>query len=595
MVKRGSFEGYLVEKGLLTPEQVERSSEETRRTGVSLEQAIVSLGLVPQEKLYRSLADFAGLSYVDLSVYPIDKSVIEGVPARFVTHYNFMPVEERDGLLRVAVCDPQNTHLLDELHLVLRRRIEPVVSSPAEIAKATTQYYGIGAETVERILSEADADERTVVLDEHPAENIDDASLDASMIKFVNQIVVEAIHSEATDIHIEPFESQLRVRYRIDGVLHQASIPQTIREFHTSIVSRVKIMADLDIAEKRLPQDGKIRVNLGAGEYDLRVSILPTPHGETVNIRILSRSSMFLSLEKLGFCGLDLELFEKLIDRPHGIILVTGPTGSGKTTTLYASLNKLNSIDKKIITIEDPIEYQLAGVTQMQVLPKIGFDFARGLRSMLRHDPDIMLVGEIRDYETAEAAIRSALTGHLVFSTLHTNDAAGAITRLIDMGVEPFLLSSTIIACIAQRLVRLICNDCKVPYEPGDEEFRSVGADPAQWRDKTFYRGTGCEKCRHTGYKGRLAIFEMMPFWSEIKNLTVTRAPTNVVKDKARSLGMRTLLEDGWERIVEGITTFEEVLKVAKGAEFALEPERSAAGRTAGRDEARQEKAQVET
>jgi type II secretion system protein E len=595
MVKRGSFEGYLVEKGLLTPEQVERSSEETRRTGVSLEQAIVSLGFVPQENLYRALADFAGLAYVDLSTYPIDKSVIEGVPARFVTHYNFMPVEERDGLLRVAVCDPQNTHLLDELHLVLKRRVEPVVSSPAEIAKATTQYYGIGAETVERILSEADAEERTVVLDEHPAENIDDASLDASMIKFVNQIVVEAIHSGATDIHIEPFERQLRVRYRIDGVLHQASIPQTVREFHTSIVSRVKIMADLDIAEKRLPQDGKIRVNLGADEYDLRVSILPTPHGETVNIRILSRSSMFLSLEKLGFAGLDLVLFEKLIDRPHGIILVTGPTGSGKTTTLYASLNKLNSVDKKIITIEDPIEYQLAGVTQMQVLPKIGFDFARGLRSMLRHDPDIMLVGEIRDYETAEAAIRSALTGHLVFSTLHTNDAAGAITRLIDMGVEPFLLSSTIIACIAQRLVRLICNDCKVPYEPDDEEFRSVGADPAEWRDKKFYRGTGCEKCRHTGYKGRLAIFEMMPFWSEIKSLTVTRAPTNVVKDKARALGMRTLLEDGWERIVEGITTFEEVLKVAKGAEFALEPERSAVGRTAAKEDVKQEQAQVET
>jgi len=594
MVKKSSFEEYLVDKGLLTPEQVERSAEETRHTGASLEQVVAHLGLVPQEQIYRVLADFLALPYVELSTHPIDKNVIAGVPARFVTHYNFMPVDERDGILRVAVCDPQNTNLLDELHLVLKRRVEPVVSSPAEIAKATTQYYGIGAETVERILSEADTGERTVVLEEHPAENIDDTSLDASMIKFVNQIVVEAIRSEATDIHIEPFESELRVRYRIDGVLHQASIPPTIREFHTSIVSRVKIMADLDIAEKRLPQDGKIRVNLGADEYDLRVSILPTPHGETVNIRILSRSSMFLSLEKLGFSGLDLELFERLIDRPHGIVLVTGPTGSGKTTTLYASLNKLNSVDKKIITIEDPIEYQLAGVTQMQVLPKIGFDFARGLRSMLRHDPDIMLVGEIRDYETAEAAIRSALTGHLVFSTLHTNDAAGAITRLIDMGVEPFLLSSTIIACVAQRLVRIICEHCKVPYEPDDEEIRSVGADPDEWRSKTFYCGTGCEKCRHTGYKGRLAIFEMMPLWSEIKSLTVSRAPTNVIKDKAQSLGMRTLLEDGWERIVEGITTFEEVLKVAKGAELGLEPERSRVGRTSDKSEARQEQTQVE-
>jgi type II secretory ATPase GspE/PulE/Tfp pilus assembly ATPase PilB-like protein len=327
-------------------------------------------------------------------------------------------------------------------------------------------------------------------------------------------------------------------------------------------------MADLDIAEKRLPQDGKIRVNLGAGEYDLRVSILPTPHGETVNIRILSRSTMFLSLEKLGFSQHDLDLFAKFIERPHGIILVTGPTGSGKTTTLYASLNKLNSIDRKIITIEDPIEYQLAGITQMQVLPKIGFDFARGLRSMLRHDPDIMLVGEIRDYETAEAAIRSALTGHLVFSTLHTNDAAGAITRLTDMGVEPFLLSSTILACIAQRLVRIICAECKSPYEPDDELFRSVGADPEEWRDHTFYRGAGCETCRQTGYKGREAIFEILPFWSEIKRLTVERAPANVIKKEAQSLGMRTLLQDGWERIVEGVTTFDEVLKVARESEF---------------------------
>jgi type II secretory ATPase GspE/PulE/Tfp pilus assembly ATPase PilB-like protein len=282
---------------------------------------------------------------------------------------------------------------------------------------------------------------------------------------------------------------------------------------------------------------------------------------------------MFLSLEQLGFSKRDLALFQKLIERPYGIILVAGPTGSGKTTTLYASLNKLNSIDQKIITIEDPIEYQLAGVTQMQVLPKIGFDFARGLRSMLRHDPDIMLVGEIRDYETAEAAIRSALTGHLVFSTLHTNNAAGAITRLIDMGVEPFLLSSTIIACIAQRLVRLLCKECKVPFRPDDEVFRSVGVSPEQWQDATFYRPAGCEKCRFTGYKGRQAIFEILPFWPDIKRLTMERAPANVIKEQARSLGMRTLLQDGWGRIVQGATTFEEVLNVAREVEFVVEPE----------------------
>ena len=573
MVKKASFEEFLVERNMLTREQAGEIREERTRTGVSLEQAIASLRFLAEEKLYQVLAEFLGLTYVRASTHLIDKNLIEKVPARFVTHYNFVPVEVHDGILRVAVCDPQDTHLLDELHLVLKRRVEPVVSSPTEIAKAITRYYGIGADTVERILSEAETEGRTVVLDEHPAEELDDASLDPSMIKFVNQIVVEAIRSGATDIHIEPFERDLRVRYRIDGVLHQASIPATVREFHSAIVSRIKIMADLDIAEKRLPQDGKIRVNLGTDEYDLRVSILPTPHGETVNIRILSRSTMFLSLEKLGFSQHDLTLFEKLIERPHGIILVTGPTGSGKTTTLYASLSKLNSIDRKIITIEDPIEYQLAGITQTQVLPKIGFDFARGLRSMLRHDPDIMLVGEIRDYETAEAAIRSALTGHLVFSTLHTNDAAGAITRLTDMGLEPFLLSSTIVACIAQRLVRIVCEECKAPYKPDDEVFHSVGVDPEQWRDHKFYRGTGCETCRHTGYKGREALFEILPFWSEIKRLTVERAPSNVIKREAQSLGMRTLLQDGWERIVKGITTFEEVLKVARESEFLTESE----------------------
>jgi len=573
MVKKKSFEDYLIERKLLTEDQVEAGRQEKGRTGGSFEQAIVGLGFGHEEELYRALADFLELPYVRLSACSIDRALIEEVPARFVTHYSFMPVAVRDGILRVAVCDPQNTHLLDELRLVLKRRVEPVVSSPDEIAKAITQHYGIGAETVERILSEAETEGRTVVLDEHPAENLEDASLDASMVKFVNQIVVEAIRSGVTDIHIEPFERELRVRYRIDGVLHQAAVPPTIREFHPSIVSRIKIMADLDIAEKRLPQDGKIRVNLGTDEYDLRVSILPTPHGETVNIRILSRSSMFLSLEQLGFSKRDLALFQKLIERPYGIILVAGPTGSGKTTTLYASLNKLNSIDQKIITIEDPIEYQLAGVTQMQVLPKIGFDFARGLRSMLRHDPDIMLVGEIRDYETAEAAIRSALTGHLVFSTLHTNNAAGAITRLIDMGVEPFLLSSTIIACIAQRLVRLLCKECKVPFRPDDEVFRSVGVSPEQWQDATFYRPAGCEKCRFTGYKGRQAIFEILPFWPDIKRLTMERAPANVIKEQARSLGMRTLLQDGWGRIVQGATTFEEVLNVAREVEFVVEPE----------------------
>ena len=358
------------------------------------------------------------------------------------------------------------------------------------------------------------------------------------------------------------------MRYRIDGILHQAPVPPTIRGFHAAIVSRIKIMANLNIAEKRLPQDGKILATMGDQQYDLRVSILPTPHGETVNMRILNRSSVFMTLDQLGFRENDMKLFNSFISKPHGIILVTGPTGSGKTTTLYAALSKLNETDRKIITIEDPIEYQLSGITQMQVLPKIGFDFSMGLRSMLRHDPDIMLVGEIRDYETAEMAIRSSLTGHLVLSTLHTNDSAGAVTRLTDMGVEPFLISSTVICSIAQRLVRHICRECSTPIEPDwpvlEAEFGVTETDTAK---ANFRKGAGCEACRHTGYKGRRAIYEILPFTPDIKHLTVERASAIDIKDKALAEGMRTLRRSGWLRVVDGDTTIEEVLRVTADAE----------------------------
>ncbi|MCD6287842.1 MAG: type II/IV secretion system protein, partial [Candidatus Hydrogenedentes bacterium] len=441
-----------------------------------------------------------------------------------------------------------------------------VVSTPAEIAAATKRYYGIGADTVEQMISEAVAT-GTIDLDSPTSEVLDDTMVDASIVKFVNELLYEAISSDATDIHIEPFENELRVRNRIDGILHQASVPPNIKEFHHSIVSRIKILANLNIAEHRLPQDGKIEATLGGENYDLRVSILPTPHGETVNIRILSRQSMFLSLNDLGLAGDQYNLFETLITRPHGVILVTGPTGSGKTTTLYAALQKINNAERKIITIEDPIEYQLSGITQMQVLEKIGFTFARGLRSMLRHDPDIMMVGEIRDFETAEVAIRCSLTGHLVFSTLHTNDAASAVTRLIDMGVEPFLLASSIVATIAQRLVRLVCPVCKTEYEPDDEALREMGVTRQDAAGHKFYRGVGCEACRFTGYKGRTAIYEILPFTEPIRRLAMNRQPSSVIKQTAIDNGMRTLRQDGWLRIIEGKTTFEEVLRVAQAEE----------------------------
>jgi type II secretory ATPase GspE/PulE/Tfp pilus assembly ATPase PilB-like protein len=387
----------------------------------------------------------------------------------------------------------------------------------------------------------------------------------------VNEVLAEAIDSGATDIHIEPFEDELRVRYRIDGILHQVPTPSTIRGFHAAIVSRIKVMANLNIAEKRMPQDGKIIANIGDGKFDLRVSILPTPHGEAVNIRVLSRASMFMTLEDLGFLKADLNLFNGFLTRPHGIVLVTGPTGSGKTTTLYASLNKINDMERKTITIEDPIEYQLKGITQMQVLPQIGFDFSMGLRSMLRHDPDIMMVGEIRDYETAEMAIRSSLTGHLVFSTLHTNDAAGAVTRLMDMGVEPFLIASTMIASIAQRLVRRVCPHCSEPYQPTAEELAELRVSPEEIAGATFKKGSGCDRCRHTGYSGRVAIYEILPFSTEIKELTVQRATSAAIKDLGKKLGMRTLRDSGWLRVKSGLSTVDEIFRVTSDTDVVFE------------------------
>ncbi|MBI3118532.1 MAG: Flp pilus assembly complex ATPase component TadA, partial [Candidatus Hydrogenedentes bacterium] len=521
-----ALEQHLLRAEILDQPRIERASSEAQKNGLSLAEAITQLGYATPEAVYKSLADFCEMRFVLASKVQAPPELVAKIPARFATHYGFVPIEERNGTLVIALADPLNTHLLDDIRLVLKRRIEAVVTTPEEIHKATKELYGVGADTMERILQSTAAEGPVVNLESMAvSSDLGDDSIDASIIKFVNELILEAIQSETTDIHIEPFEDQLRVRYRIDGILHQAPTPPSIRGFQSAIVSRIKIMANLNIAEKRLPQDGKILATFGDKQYDLRVSVLPTPHGETVNLRILSRSSMFLTMDQLGFLPEDMKLFNSFISKPHGIILVTGPTGSGKTTTLYAALSKLNKLDRKIITIEDPIEYQLKGITQMQVQPRIGFDFALGLRSMLRHDPDIMLVGEIRDYETAEMAIRSSLTGHLVLSTLHTNDAAGAVTRLIDMGVEPFLISSTMIASVAQRLVRRICKYCAEPHHPDElllqEEF---GLSLEQVRGQQFMRGRGCDACRHTGYKGRVAVYEMLPFTNEIKYLTVQRA-----------------------------------------------------------------------
>lgn len=465
----------------------------------------------------------------------IDPDVFEKIPAKFACHYKVIPIRFENDTLTLAIEDPLDLITLDDISLFLGLKIEPVSASRADILGAIRGHYGLGAETIEEIMG-AEGLDNNLSGEMRRTENIDEMAQDASIMKFVNQMLAQAVKDNATDIHIEPYEDELRIRYRVDGILYDVPIPQGIKYFKSAIVSRIKIMANLDIAERRLPQDGRIKIKVSGQEMDLRVSVLPTQFGESVDIRILI-SSMLYSLQGLGLSPADLGILERLIKKPHGIIFVTGPTGSGKTTTLYACLSKINDSNRKIITIEDPVEYQLKGITQIQVHQRIGLDFAAGLRSMLRHDPDIMMVGEVRDLETLEITIRVALTGHLVFSTLHTNDAAGGITRLLDMGAEPYLVASSVECFIAQRLVRVICHDC---------------------------RGKGCESCKLTGYKGRTAIYEFLVMSDEIRDMILKRSSSGHIKGKALELGMHTLRMDGLEKIKKGITTFNEVMRVTK-------------------------------
>jgi len=547
----------LIERGLLTAEHLERALSEQRRTGELLGAILVRLGLVTRDQLLPVLAEQMGVPYVPLERVTIAPEVLAKVPPKVASQYRLVPLRFTDGLLQVAIADPFDVQALDELRLLLSCEITPALASSREIAEAIQRHYGVGASAVERMLDtgvhaapmKASAEDLTAPVEE------------ASVIAFVNQLIQSAVRDRATDIHIEPFEQHVRIRQRIDGVMHEVPIPADLVKLHQAIVSRIKVMAQLDIAEKRLPQDGRIKVRLDGQDLDLRVSVLPTTFGESVEIRILS-SQMLFSLEQLGLEGDRLGLLVQLIQKPHGIVFVTGPTGSGKTTTLYACLSKLNAPNVKILTIEDPIEYQLTGITQLQVHPKIGFSFAQGLRSMLRHDPDIMMVGEVRDPETAEITIRSALTGHLVFSTLHTNDAAGGITRLLDMGIEPYLVASSVLCFIAQRLVRVVCASCAEPRpaEPGlREEFGLAESVPEHLRS-----GRGCPACKETGFKGRTAIYEFLLVDEPIQQLILTRASSHEIAQAAQRLGkMRTLRQDGWQKILRGLTTPQEVLRVS--------------------------------
>ncbi|MCR4412258.1 MAG: ATPase, T2SS/T4P/T4SS family [Thermoguttaceae bacterium] len=535
--------------------------------GARLDQTAVGLGLLTEEQALRALGEEVGLEYVDLAETEIDLSLLSDFPPRFIHREGLFPIRKRNGTLVVATSDPFNLYPLDELSLATGATVVPVLASRSEIARLTKTHLGVGSETVDGLL--AQADDRVQLLDqiESDGSELSEMAQEPSVVRLVNEILLEAIESRASDVHIESQQSGLCIRYRIDGVLHPQPVPPEITRFQAAIISRLKIMARLNIAERRLPQDGRIQLRVASREVDVRVSVIPMIHGEGIVLRLLDKSAMEFSLTKLGMEPDLYAKFHELIQLPHGIILVTGPTGSGKTTTLYSALLEIRSPETKIITTEDPVEYQLEGINQIQVHPKIGLTFANSLRSILRHDPDIVLVGEIRDLETAENAIQASLTGHLVFSTLHTNDAAGAYTRLTDMGVEPFLVSSTVEGVMAQRLVRRLCNHCKAPYHPKPEEL------PRDFpRDKlagaVLYRPVGCRECRHVGYRGRMGIFELLVTSERIRQLAHERNSSWAIMQAAIQEGMRTLREDGWCKVLAGHTTIDEVTRITKANDF---------------------------
>lgn len=515
-----------------------------------------------------ALAERTGVDIVDLETTDVDLDLLGRFPQRLIHRYAIFPVVVRDGVVAVATSDPLNLYPLDEASAAIGLPVVPLLAPPDAIARRIKTHLGVGSETIEGLLAQRDEPEELELVD---GLQVDDAEIsaevqEASVVRLVNEILIEAIDMRASDVHVESQPTGVKVRYRIDGILQRQPTPPEINQFQAAIISRLKIMARLNIAEKRLPQDGRIKLKVHGREVDVRVSVIPMLHGEGIVMRLLDKGSMEFSLEKLGMDKALRARFDDLIRMPHGIILVTGPTGSGKTTTLYSALLDIKSEDTKIVTTEDPVEYQLEGINQIQVHPKIGLTFAQSLRAILRHDPDVVLVGEIRDFETAENAIQAALTGHLVFSTLHTNDAPSAYTRLVDMGVEPFLVASTVEAVMAQRLVRTLCRHCRVPYhpQPGDlpDDFPWVAYEEG---GQPLYTNGGCRQCREVGFAGRQGVFELCPTTDQVRQLAHDRSSSWDIRSAALSDGMRTLRQDGWLKVLAGITTVEEILRVTKG------------------------------
>ena len=550
----------LVRAGVISADELQTALAARNSSLERLEETLARLGLAREEEIYAVLARHLGLEYVAEVERSIAPRLLAQVPSEFAMRHQVLPLREEDHTLVIAVANPFNVTVLDDLRLLTGRDVRAVVASPRRLSEAIEQCY---MEKMFRDIDDMRAEE--VAEEDLEIADLQKMAREALVIKLVNLIMHQAIQERASDIHIEPQERELRVRYRVDGVLHHASSPP--RHLHPAIISRIKIMADMDIAERRLPQDGRVRIKLGDRMIDLRVSTIPTLHGESVVIRLLDRSAGLMGLTDLGMREDTFEQFRRLISRPHGIILATGPTGSGKSTTLHAALHQIYSAEKKIITIEDPVEYELPGANQINVRPDIGLSFASGLRHIVRQDPDIVMVGEIRDRETADIAIHAALTGHLVFSTVHTNDAPGAVTRLLDMGIEPYLVASSLIGVLAQRLVRLLCPRCRRPFQPTAEELREVQVGGEEAGALTLYGAGECDLCLN-GYLGRTGIFELLLIDDEARRRILDKTSSTEIKQRAMEKGMRTLLADGRQKVLEGRTTIEELVRVCQRDEI---------------------------
>ncbi|MFN0056266.1 MAG: GspE/PulE family protein [Planctomycetales bacterium] len=551
----------LLAQGVVTREQMQQA--QSRANGTRLDRQVVEMGLASEEQVLQALASELGMRYVELTqTPPIDRELLERFPAREIFRHTLFPLSRRNGSVVVATSDPFDLEALDEVSSLSGFRLEPVLARRDDISRLIKEQLGVGGDTITEMVAQRAGEDVELLEGLGEAEGeLAEMAQAASVVKLVNELLIEALNQNSSDVHIEPQEAGLVVRFRVDGMLRVQPMSQEVNYFQAAIISRLKIMAKLNIAEKRLPQDGRIKLRVQGREIDVRMSIIPMMHGEGIVLRILDKTRMVFNLKNVGLPPAMEKTFHELINLPHGIILVTGPTGSGKTTTLYSALNEIKDPSIKIITVEDPVEYQTPGINQIQVHSKIGLTFAAGLRSILRHDPDVILIGEIRDGETANAAIQSSLTGHLVFSTLHTNDAAGAFTRLVDMGVEPYLAASTVEGVLAQRLVRILCKHCKTTYRPDPDKLPADFPKPVP---ETLWRPVGCRQCRDTGYSGRIGIFELLRTDEGIRQLCIERASTVQIVSYGLRNGLITLRQDGWRKVLMGVTTVEEVTRITK-------------------------------